>query len=727
MTIEKKLLGTNPVSGEVLPEAVSFDGAKGTNNATDYLSRTTPLSNQADSKTFTFSTWAWLDGANGGLLYLGNNRFFITFEGGGDYFKCEGRDANNTRHLRFEAPTGLVPVNTWVNILMSFDMSDTSKRHIYINEVDITSATFTGSFPTYTNGTLDFTPAASSGADMTYRIGAQYNAQSKLGGRLAHFFFDYTYRNLSVTANRRLFIDADGKPADSDTLAALNPIMYLPMKDADTAGSNTGTGGNFTAVGTLATAERGPNQDNCVASTFDGSNDYLSKAGIGAISSKTITFNVNWYQNAHKSSEPHILMGFSTNGTTIQISGNKLIGSFRSSSGSDVVNFEMNNAMYTYPVFKIHESISMCIDVDDVNKCKMFINGQVVAATFSIVNAVNIVIPNGTIQIGRDTLITNDLVAANLGELYFDDGYIDLATDNPFWDSDTNRPNSVRKVIADTSVTPLIALPIVGNDAGNNLGSGGDFTVNSGPFTGARGGSEFWARSVKFSNAETQYLNMTSPSATSGKTFTLVMLINHSTGDNGEATIAFSNSSNIVYFTVESNTSNIKIFGRNSSGSTILSGQIDGISRRQNQWDIYLISGDMTNASKFKIYFNGVNKSIASGDWSTFTNDTLGLASSTHVNIGRSNATSGQFLTGEIGNVYFSNEYTDFSQEVNRNKFIDQLGFPADLGADGSNPSGNQPYIYATMPSSNLGKNAGSGPDFTPVASPIAGEDFIPS
>ena len=121
MTIEKKLLGTTPVSGTIPPEAVSFDGALGNNNANDYLARTTPLSNQADSKTFTFSTWAYLDGANGGLLYLGNNRFFITFEGGGDNFKCEGRDANNTRHLRFEAPTGLVPVNTWVNILMSFD------------------------------------------------------------------------------------------------------------------------------------------------------------------------------------------------------------------------------------------------------------------------------------------------------------------------------------------------------------------------------------------------------------------------------------------------------------------------------------------------------------------------------------------------------------------------------------------------------------------------------
>jgi hypothetical protein len=314
----------------------------------------------------------------------------------------------------------------------------------------------------------------------------------------------------------------------------------------------------------------------------------------------------------------------------------------------------------------------------------------------------------------------------NIGEFYMANAYYDLSTSNPFWDSATNRPNSVRKVIADTSVTPLIALPIIGNDAGNNLGSGGDFTVNSGPFVGARGGSEFWSRSVKFSNAETQYLNMTSPSATSSKTFTFACVFNASTTDVSEPLLAFSNSSNVTYFLTSLATTNFRLFGYNAAGTDIMNGQF-AISRTQNQWHTLLISGDMADISKFGIYFDGVDKGIPTGDWTTFTNDTLGLASSTHVNIGRSNATSGQFFTGEIGNVYFSNEYTDFSQEVNRNKFIDQLGYPVDLGADGSNPSGNQPYIYATMPSTNLGKNAGSGPDFTPVASPIAGEDFIPS
>ena len=219
---------------------------------------------------------------------------------------------------------------------------------------------------------------------------------------------------------------------------------------------------------------------------------------------------------------------------------------------------------------------------------------------------------------------------------------------------------------------------------------------------------------------------MTSPSATSSKTFTFACVFNASTTDVSEPLLCFSNSSNVTYWETSLATTNFRLFGYNAAGVDIMNGQF-AISRTQNQWHTLLISGDMADISKFGIYFDGVNKGIPTGDWTTFTNDTLGLASSTHVNIGRSNATSGQFFTGEIGNVYFSNEYIDFSQEVNRNKFIDQLGYPVDLGADGSNPSGNQPYIYATMPSTNLGKNAGSGPDFTPVASPIAGEDFIPS
>jgi len=711
MTIEKKLLGTNPVSGEILPEAVSFDGTN------DNLIKSSDLTNNINSKTFTFSAWFYVTAEDSGQhMYLYdsyyNSGMYVQFDGNRKV-QCLGvaQGGTGNGYLSIESPINVFVAETWQHIIISVDMANTSNRYVYINDQSI-SVTWNS----YSNAEIGF-------AQTVHAIGTNSptgGAGTRSKSRLAHVFLDYTYRDLSTTSNRRLFIDADGKP--SSTIPS-SPVLYLPMKDAATAGSNSGTGGDFTAVGVLATAERGPNQDNCSASTFTGSADYLSRSLMsGASDSKTFTY-AGVIRTATAGNNSFFEMyNTSTSAISYMVVSSVLTVVMEDASGT-VLRFTYSNVQKDQSL-----ALAFSVDLTDANKRHVVINGVDVTSLINWSVYINRTIPFSTypVRVGGDTAAFGYLTGS-VGETYFNTVYTDLSADNPFWDSDANRPNSVRKVIADTSVTPLIALPIIGSDAGNNLGSGGDFTVNSGPYTGARGGSEFWARSVKFSNAETQYLNMTSPSATSGKTFTLVMLINHSTGDNGEATIAFSNSSNIVYFTVESNTSNIKIFGRNSSGSTILSGQIDGISRRQNQWDIYLISGDMTNASKFKIYFNGVNKSIASGDWSTFTNDTLGLASSTHVNIGRSNATSGQFLTGEIGNVYFSNEYTDFSQEVNRNKFIDQLGFPADLGADGSNPSGNQPYIYATMPSSNLGKNAGSGPDFTPVASPIAGEDFIPS
>ena len=49
MTIEKKLIGTNPVaSGGDSPEAVSFDGSG------DHLKRTSDLTNNANGRAFTF-------------------------------------------------------------------------------------------------------------------------------------------------------------------------------------------------------------------------------------------------------------------------------------------------------------------------------------------------------------------------------------------------------------------------------------------------------------------------------------------------------------------------------------------------------------------------------------------------------------------------------------------------------------------------------------------------
>lgn len=81
---------------------------------------------------------------------------------------------------------------------------------------------------------------------------------------------------------------------------------------------------------------------------------------------------------------------------------------------------------------------------------------------------------------------------------------------------------------------------------------------------------------------------------------------------------------------------------------------------------------------------------------------------------------TGDTTTG-FSQVYISTDFLDITVEANRRKFIDALGKPVDLGADGSTPTGSQPEIFA--PDGNIGTNLGSGGNATVTGTPteIAG------
>ena len=73
-------------------------------------------------------------------------------------------------------------------------------------------------------------------------------------------------------------------------------------------------------------------------------------------------------------------------------------------------------------------------------------------------------------------------------------------------------------------------------------------------------------------------------------------------------------------------------------------------------------------------------------------------------------------FNGEAAECYFSNEYLDISQESNRRKFIDASGDPVSLGADGSTPTGTQPWIYFSGEAADWNDGTaqkGSGGNFT--------------
>jgi hypothetical protein len=716
MTIERKLLGTTPVSGEVLPEAVSFDGT------TDYLKRTSDMTGNADGKTWTFSAWVYNTGASQNIYSTYQSRFQVICQG--NYFTIS---AKSTTEDAMFASYPNAPLNTWNHILISCNQASTSQRHIYINGVAHTT------FNTYVNGNIDFT-------ETQHYIGAaNSNHIYKLKGRLAHVYLDKTYRDLSVTANRRLFIDADGKPADSDTLAALNPIMYMPLTDAATAGSNSGTGGDFTVNGVLATAERGPNQDNCSASTFDGSADYLNKTGglTNGVDSKQWTISANLrYTSADTSS------GVSNRSILYLLGGKMSVSYYADAAGSSAVGNRIEISLngpsgdvidtirtsYGATGYDRNFSLQISGDQTNFNKLKIMLNGEALAVE-SIVAQYNR--PVGFANTGASFLgsaaATSGHIQGAFGEIWVHNTYTDLATDNPFWDSDANRPNSVRKVIADTGVTPLIALPLMGNNAGNNLGSGGDFTVNSGPYTGARGGSEFWARTANF-NGSSGYLSRgTLTGASNSKTVTVAYYCNLDVLNIDATVLELTNTGSpnqglrLSITPQDANQYRLQVSAYDTSVSNILSHQTayNGFSADKKSFLVLFSFNAATSA--FKLFVDGVDYS--SSGTPSITNAAIDMTGS-QVYIGV-RADGHQDVNGDIGFLYLSTDYIDFSQESNRNKFVDQLGYPKDLGADGSEPTGSSPLIYMKFDdTAALGTNSGSGGNFTVNGGVVAGSDF---
>lgn len=125
-------------------------------------------------------------------------------------------------------------------------MSNTSNRFVYINDQ---ASTVTWS--AYNNKNIGFVRPA-------HGVGAYASGSGGFSnGHFAHFYLDYTYRNLSVEANRRLFIDANGGSTAPSTLSALSPILYLPMTEDYSIGENLGTGGDFTANGSPTIVQSG--------------------------------------------------------------------------------------------------------------------------------------------------------------------------------------------------------------------------------------------------------------------------------------------------------------------------------------------------------------------------------------------------------------------------------------------------------------------------------------
>lgn len=712
MSIDKKMLEASSgwrdaQGGAVAPEGVDFDGTS------DYLSRSSDLAGNADGKTFTFSCWAYVteQGATGDMNLYGttSDRFRVLYYLNFDYYAVAVKNAAGTtifqQNIRL---TTKVPQHTWTHFVVSVDLEN-SLSSCYVNDVVCPYAP-----SIITNDTIDFT-------NVDHYVAQRYTGV-KYKGRLAHIYLDYTYRDLSNSANRRLFITDDLKPAANQ--ASLSPILYLPMTDADTAHINQGTGGDFTANGTFATSQRGPNQDNCVASTFDGAADYLSSTSITGLSDgKVATFSCSFKQAVRKNttyltmataiggSNKAFLVSTDTNGDL------NLIGYNSSNYGSPILNIKVKNNYF--PAGQINH-FSCSFDLTNASNRVFFING--VEITPDIVTTYtdsNISFGSQTATIGRDG---SQYLNGVLGEVYFDTTYTGLSTDNPFWDSTANRPKPVRQVLDETGNTPLIAMPIDGSNAGLNLGTGGDFTVNSGPFTGTRGGSEYWARSIDL-DGSTEYLSRGSLSASDSKEITLCISYKPDAITSARYLVSSTASGSWRFVFSHTGDASWSIFAKNSSDTTILYASVNTTITIGDQY-VILISADLTNSSNRAFYINGVSQTVS---WYTYTNSNIDFSNMDSNVIGAAATDFSAKIDGCMGNLYLTNEYVDFTDESNRLKFVDAFGYPIELDQaieDGDIPN---PLVYMKFDDPDaLGTNLGTGGDFTVNGTVTQGADVAP-
>jgi hypothetical protein len=692
-------------------EAIDYD------TTNDYLLRDTTYNGYVNAFTFlkdqfTFSCWFY-NGEAGGSSFVfssgassGNaDQFYVNVST--DMLEIRAYDGSGTAILA-ATRSNTFPLNTFCNVIVSCDMTNLSNRHVYVNDQPVTMT-----WSTYVDSTIQF-------GTSRQRVNSLSNSVSPVTCRISNLFLDFTFRNLSVTDNRRLFITADLKPAAGQ--AALNPILYLPMSDPTQPGLNQGTGGNFTLNGVVARSGRGPNQYNAPYSDLDGAADYLSRttapAGIADGKQFTLVFSYR----------PDVIGGTAQTPICFSSSTSVRFDFYVDTDGSAYLRaynsaaLRILQATFAANTFVAGRNyvVACSIDLSSTSTRHVYINGQSVSPTWT--NYSNDTIQFYIAAVPRYRVGANQTpsgyVNGGLGALWFNTSYIDLSVPSNLAKFVTGTGINAKPVDLGasgelpTGTSPLIYLPMYGNNAGKNYGTGGDFTVNSGPYTGARGPNEFWGNKADF-DGSTGYLAQTSALSgiSNSKTISCSFFYNPDASGTDQEIVSIQGSTFVWGLRVyrEGSTNKLNFVAQNSSNATILNA-ITGSAFTTGSYFIQA-SFDLANTSNRSIYVNGV---LDTTTWSTYTNDTASFTNRTNPVIGaRLDGTYGRFLNGKLAEFYFTTEYVDFKQEANRLKFRDAFGNPVDLTQQIEAAAIPNPAIYMRFPPTSFGTNYGTGGNFT--------------
>lgn len=218
--------------------------------ATDgYIISAGVLTGSVNSKLFSLVSWIKRDNTGrGGLMYEAGNDFLVEFEAAGNIL-VQAENTGSTDILDMVSNINWTDTTNWYCLMISVDLTDVNKRHMYRNDTDIL-----GTVSTYTNDTMDLTEITAIGAD----TGGNIDLEADIG---PFWYNDGQYIDFSVEANRRIFVSSDGKcpstlanSSDGDISGLGQPLIFLNNPTA-TYQVNLGSAGDeFTEQGTLAAA-----------------------------------------------------------------------------------------------------------------------------------------------------------------------------------------------------------------------------------------------------------------------------------------------------------------------------------------------------------------------------------------------------------------------------------------------------------------------------------------
>ena len=671
------------------------------NGSGDRLTRTSDLTGNTDSKTFTFSAWVFhVDSSSDSIYTINKTSDTLSIGTSGSAIGMTAKNASGTTILNFVAGNynQKYPRDTWFHLLISIDMANSSYRQVYINDEPVSSPTYYA----YTNDFINFT-------DVNHVIGGTNNFR----GRLAGVYLDYTWRDLSNPTNRRLFIDENKQYVAPPTTGILN----VPMDDVDDLGKNNGTGGDFTpSSSNLVHPEATPATYQSSATPFLGSR-YLARSGslTGISDGKQFTFSF-WF----KSQDGNTAAIFSSDRGVLRLrtQNNEVSLILQNSAESSV--YAMTTS-YTF-IDKLWYCVNISGDLTDTSKRHVYINGVAQSPTYSTYTNDTIDFTRGDYEIARDNFTAGDNLNGELSDFYFDTTYIDLSASNPFYDSDTGKSKALGlDGSVPTGSSPILYFPMSADNPGANYGSSDNFTETGGGFTGTRGPSDTWVNSVRagtYSN-RIEYANTSwsNTRAVSGATFF------NSSSDSGDRLLFnlrdSTNSRNIAKVFL---TSGARVEGDiyNQSGLSTLQYRDSANDISTNIWYVLLWNADFAAGSGFlNVYRVGEGTYLQNIEpSSSFTGSPSGSD-----NIGTSGANYYLEMSRQdpgnldLGPTLLWDSKIDFSQRSIASIFVDIDHFPTSSAKiqqaidDSDIP---QPLIWGKWELGSVTTNSGSaGGTFT--------------